>query len=353
MQAEAIAQCGPEFEKFLAKLDDSLLQRCAICTTVVRSQRLRGFGAAMAMTMLATTFLILGSLKGLGGQTRAGEFTRRPVKPAGLFLKLYAGGFLVFLYAPIILLLLFALNSSGTVGLPLTGFTLKWFSMALADPGFKQALITSFEVGASSALIGTGLGALAAIPIARRTGAIRNSALILLSAPMLMPPVVLGIGILISVETVGLTRGLWTLIAGHTLLALPVALLVVLSRLEGMDSNQELAAMDLGARPVTAMRRVTLPQTMPALVSALLLTFAFSLDEFILTFLITGKETTLPLFIYGSIRFQLSPSVIAGASIVLMLSIALIALGGFAYSFKVRGAASRASNSEAIDVKGA
>jgi spermidine/putrescine transport system permease protein len=117
-----------------------------------------------------------------------------------------------------------------------------------------------------------------------------------------------------------------------------------------MDSNQEFAAMDLGAPPWRVLARVTLPQAAPALISALLLTFAFSLDEFILTFLITGRDTTLPLYIYSSIRFQLSPSVIAGASIVLLLSIALIGLGGLAYSVRLTGGAPRRMRKGLADV---
>ncbi|MCB8883141.1 ABC transporter permease subunit [Acidisoma cellulosilytica] len=293
-----------------------------------------GFGAAMAVTMLATTFLILGTLKRLGGTVRSGEFTRRVVKPAGWFLRIYSIAFLIFLYAPIVLLLLFALNSSSNVGLPLTGLTLKWFRVAFSDPAFRSSLITSLEVGSAAAVIGTSFAALAAVSISRRSGLVRNGALFLLSAPMLMPPVVLGTGILIAMDAVGMTRGLWTLVAGHTLLSLPVALLVILARLEGVDTNQELAAMDLGATPLRVLTRVTLPQAAPALICALLLTFAFSLDEFILTFLITGSQTTLPLYIYGSIRFELSPSVIAGTSTILLLSIALIGLGALAYLFK-------------------
>jgi ABC-type spermidine/putrescine transport system permease subunit II len=309
-----------------------------------------GFGAAMAVTMLVTTVVLLGTLKRLSGRMRPSEFTRRTIKPARWPLKLYAGAFVLFLYAPLLLLLLFALNSSGLVGLPLTGLTLKWYWVALADPNFRASLQLSFEVAFASALISTTCGTMAAIPIARRTGLIRNGALLLLSAPMLMPPVVLGTGILISCNALGVLRGLWTLVAGHTLLSLPVALLVVLSRLEGMDSNQEFAAMDLGAAPWRVLARVTLPQAAPALISALLLTFAFSLDEFILTFLITGRDTTLPLYIYSSIRFQLSPSVIAGASIVLLLSIALIGLGGLAYSIRPTGAAPRPRRKGPADV---
>jgi len=298
-----------------------------------------GFGAAMAVIMLVATFVMLGILKKLGGSPGIGDATRRNVKPAGILLKIYAGLFYAFLYLPLIFLLLLALNTSDVVGLPIQGITLHWFAVAIADPGFQAAVFKSFEIGISSSIIGTSLGALAAIPLARRKGKFRNMGLALLSAPLVMPPVVLGIGMLIGMDSIGMTRGTWTLIVGHSLLALPVALLIVLARLEGAGNSQEVAAMDLGATSLKVLTRITLPQAVPALLAAFLLTLALSLDEFILTFMITGKDMTLPLYFYSSIRFRLSPSIIAGASTVLLMSITLIGIGGFLYSLKLNGRA--------------
>ena len=159
-----------------------------------------GFGAAMALTMLVTTGALLGALKLLIGRSRTGDYSGRFIPVRSPWLRAYAGLFVLFLYAPIVLLMLFALNASPIVGLPFTGVTLDWFKLALDDPAFLRALATSLKVATASAVAATALGALAAVPLARRTGIARNAALLLLSAPMLLPPVVLGIGILIGMQ---------------------------------------------------------------------------------------------------------------------------------------------------------
>lgn len=289
-----------------------------------------GFGCAMAVVMLASTLVLLAVIKALVGRQRGSDGSRRHVEQPSPVLGLYTAGFLAFLYAPILLLLAFALNASERVGLPFTGITLHWFAEALGDRAFMEALWISLRVAFMSSLAGTALGACAAITLARSSGLTRNGTLALLAAPMLLPPAVLGIGMLMCTQALGLPRGLWTVVVGHTLLALPVATLVMLARLEGIRADQEFAAMDLGARPSQALRRITLPQAVPALMAALLITFALSMDEFILTFLVTATDTTLPLFIYGSIRFRMTPAVIAGASLILIVSIALIILGSLA-----------------------
>ncbi|MCH4541900.1 ABC transporter permease subunit [Ochrobactrum sp. A-1] len=293
-----------------------------------------GFGSAMAIVMLFSSIVLFSGLRAVSGTVKGGEFTSRTVKPAALGLKVYVGAFVLFLYAPISLLLLFAVNASPAVGLPITGLSLKWFAAAFADQGFRESFQNSLIIATGSSLISTCFGTMASMSLAQSTGKRRTAVVAVLTAPMFMPPVILGIGILIACSAAGVDRGIWVLMVSHALLSMPVAILIMLARLEGMSGNQELAAMDLGATPWKTFVRVSLPQMMPALIAALVLTFAFSLDEFILTFLVTGRTSTLPIFIFSSIRFQLSPSAIAAASVVMLLSLSLIAVGAIAYNWR-------------------
>ncbi len=103
--------------------------------------------------------------------------------------------------------------------------------------------------------------------------------------------------------------------------------MLVMVRLEGVEREQELAALDLGARPLQAFIRVAIPQALPGMIAAAMIAFALSMDEFIMTFLVTGSQTTLPLYIYGSLRFGVSPQLNALASLMLVASLALILVG--------------------------
>jgi ABC-type spermidine/putrescine transport system permease subunit II len=137
----------------------------------------------------------------------------------------------------------------------------------------------------------------------------------------------------ISLHALGVRRGLWTIIIAHSLFIMPVVIFIILVRLEGMDPDFELAAMDLGARPWRAFLWITVPEALPAIVAAGLIGFAMSLDEFVVTYLVTGTQVTLPLFIYSSLRYQITPelnalsAMMVGASFVLCL-VAFLVLAG-------------------------
>ncbi|MBN8867790.1 MAG: ABC transporter permease subunit [Solirubrobacterales bacterium] len=289
-----------------------------------------GFGAALGLILLISILLLLVALRATAGAVAsAGEYTRVYVKERSPFLVAYSILYMVFLYTPIALLILFALNDSQVVGFPIKGFTLEWFQAVFDDPSLIDALYTSLQVAAITVLISVVLGTLAAVQLARAKGRIRNLSLLTISAPMLLPPVVLGIGIIIGLNAVGAERGLWSIIMAHVILTLPVATLLVMVRLEGFDRSQEQAAMDLGAKPVMAFLRITLPQALPGIVAAAMISFALSMDEFIMTFLVTGSDVTLPLYIFGSIRFEISPALMALAALIIIVSFLLIVIGAF------------------------
>jgi ABC-type spermidine/putrescine transport system permease subunit II len=149
----------------------------------------------------------------------------------------------------------------------------------------------------------------------------------MISVPLFLPPLVLGLAIIVGLNALGIQRGLWTIIAGHTILTLPVVTLMILVRLEGLDRNQETAAMDLGARPWRAFLTISVPQALPGILAGVMIAFAISLDEFILTFLVTGSQQTLPLYIFSSLRIRVTPELNAISALMLAASFALLTLG--------------------------
>jgi ABC-type spermidine/putrescine transport system permease subunit II len=293
-----------------------------------------GFGATLAVLFLLTILLLVIVLRLIvGGVEAAGEytggFTRRPAP----FLFGYSILYLIFLYTPPGLLVLLAFNDSEETGLPFVGFTTRWFTEVFHNPVLIDALWTSLQVAIAAALISAVFGTLAAVQIARVKGRVRSFNLGMISVPLFLPPLVLGLAIIVGLNALGIQRGLWTIIAGHTILTLPVVTLLVLVRLEGLDRNQENAAMDLGARPWRAFLTVSVPQALPGILAGVMIAFAISMDEFILTFLVTGSQQTLPLYIFGSLRIRVTPDLNAisalmlGASFLLLTLGALIAIG--------------------------
>lgn len=282
-----------------------------------------GYGAVLAVVMLVSVFCFLAVLRRVIGARPAGEFSRRFEREPAPLLRLYAIAFLLFLYLPIALVVLFAFNEAPYVGFPITGLTTHWFGDAISNPDVARAFWTSLQVAGASVAISIVIGTPAAVQLARTHGFGRNLRLALLSLPLVVPPIVIGLGIIIGLNALGIGRNFWFVVAGHTLLVLPVVVLIIMARLEGLDRNQELAAMDLGARPWRALLSVTVPQALPAIVAAAMLGFAISMDEFIMTFLITQTTTTLPLYIYGTLRFSVDPSLDAIAAMVLAGSLAI------------------------------
>ncbi|MGV1049652.1 MAG: ABC transporter permease subunit [Solirubrobacterales bacterium] len=286
-----------------------------------------GFGAALAIVMMLCLLLLFALLRWVTATNYTSAFTRSYTPGRAPFLRLYSLLFLAFLYLPIGLVILFALNDAPYVGFPITGITTRWFSEVLENPEVIKAFLTSLKLAATAVALALLLGVPAAIQLSRTRGKLRNLRLVVLSMPLLIPPAIIGLGILLATKAAGLDRGYWTLIAGHALLVLPIVVLIVMARLEGLDRSQELAAMDLGARPLRTMFSVVLPQILPAIAAAAMLGLALSLDEFILTLLVTQTTTTLPLFVYSALKFQVDPTLDAIAALTLLLSFALAALG--------------------------
>jgi spermidine/putrescine transport system permease protein len=244
--------------------------------------------------------------------------------------------FILFLFAPLVVLVVFAFNDSTTPTLPLSGFTTKWFRFAFENGTLTSALVRSAWIGVIASLLATALGVMASLGLAARSLRLRALTVALLLLPLVVPYISLAVGLLILLQAIGVQTSLNAVVLGHMVIAMPFAILVILPRLRSLDPSLGEAARDLGASEVASFRLVTLPLLVPSLVSSFLICFTTSFDEFaIASFLAPPGEPTYPVFIYGSSRTPaLLPEVIAIGTLVIALSLVLVvaAEGGRRYA---------------------
>jgi spermidine/putrescine transport system permease protein len=241
----------------------------------------------------------------------------------GLFI--YALLYLMFLYAPVALLPLFSFNNSLFIAFPLSGFTTRWYAEMAADDAMHTALWNTLRVGAVASLSSTILGLLAAKALTQ--GALPGRSLLLgfTSLPLFIPEIVLGIALLMLMAALSIPLSLVSVIAGHVLICLPFAIAVLAARFEGFDVSLEEASRDLGEDGWMTFWRVTFPLVLPGIIASLLLTFIVSFDDFMIAFFLCGTDTTLPVFIFGELRFpNRLPGVLALGSTILIVSAALV-----------------------------
>jgi spermidine/putrescine transport system permease protein len=241
------------------------------------------------------------------------------------FMRLFFGLVVVFLYAPIVILLVFSFNRSAIPAFPLSGFTLRWYRDFIHNGSMHGALETSVLVAAMSSVGAVALGILASVALARRDFRGKGAVTALLLSPLVIPFVVLGIALLLLFHVLGVQPSLLTVATGHIVIVLPYTILVLLPRLEQIDRSLAEAAYDLGAGPLRTFRSITLPLILPAIVSAYLIAFTTSFDEYALTSFLIGTRLTFPIFLYSALRFPSQlPQVIAVAVIVLVSTLVVI-----------------------------
>jgi len=238
----------------------------------------------------------------------------------------YAALYLLFLYGPVLLLPLFSFNDSVFIAFPLSRFTTRWYSAMAADADMHVALANSLKVAIAASLASTAIGLMAARALVR---SIPGRAFFygFANLPLFIPDIVLGIALLVLLTRIALPLSLFTVVLGHFVLCLPFAVGVLMSRLEGFDISLEEASRDLGENAWGTFRRVTLPLVLPAVISSLLLSFVVSFDDFLIAFFLCGTDTTLPVYIWGELRFPYKlPNVLALGATILMVSTVVIAI---------------------------
>lgn len=235
--------------------------------------------------------------------------------------------FYVYLYAPIVVLVLFSFNAneSATVW---TGFSLDWYRAAFANQALRQAAGNSLLIAACSGVIATAIATLAALGTSRgaRFKGIKL-AVGSLMLPLVLPEIVVGVATLAFFSTLGISLGYGNLIIAHTVFCIPFAYLPIRARLNDMDLSLEQASMDLYAGPWRTFRKVTLPPLMPGVISGLMLAFIVSLDNFVISMMVSqAGTTTLPIFIFGLLRMGVTPDVNAASTLILGISVLFVTL---------------------------
>ena len=240
-------------------------------------------------------------------------------------LRTYAVLFLAFLYVPVLFLPVFSFNDSLYVAFPLKEFTTKWYEQMLANEPMQAALMNSIRVGAATAVIATILGIFGAKAVSRYRIPGRKPVVFTIMLPLVIPGIIMGVALLILVSRLGIPLSLYTVTLGHILVCVPFSMATLMARFEGFDRSMEEAAADLGDNAWWTFWRVTFPIVLPGILASLLLTFTVSFDEFIMAFFLAGTEPTLPIYIWGQLRFpQKLPGVVALGSIILVASFVVV-----------------------------
>ena len=231
-----------------------------------------------------------------------------------------------FLYAPLMVLLVYAFNANR-LALVWSGFSARWFGVALADADLRRAALNSLLVAGAATPAATLLALPAALAFERgRFFPGRAAGEALVALPLVAPEIVTAIATLVFFQAIGFHAGLGNVIAAHIVFCVPFAVLPIRARLRDMPADLEDAARDLYASPWQAFRRVTLPLLRPAVVAGATLAFVVSLDDFLITLMVApAGSTTLPVYIYGMLRLGVTPEANAAAAILLLVSVATIA----------------------------
>ena len=246
--------------------------------------------------------------------------------------KIYTALVLVFLYAPIAVLVLFSFNSTNSTGV-FSGFSTYWYEELFKNSAALEALKNTLILALSSALISTVIGTAAATGIVKfRNKAIKNSVLSLTNIPMMNPDIVTGISLMLLFVFVGRLLGLssnlsfWTLLIAHITFNIPYVILNVMPKFSQMDSHLPEAAMDLGCTPLRSYFKVELPAILPGVISGFIMAFTLSLDDFIISHFTTSGFQTLPIFIYSMTKKKVTPDMYALSTLIFVAILALLIL---------------------------
>jgi len=234
----------------------------------------------------------------------------------------------VFLFFPILVVVIYAFNSGNNVA-SFAGFSTKWFGRALEDDTITSAITRSLQIALASAVVSTVFGTAAALALSRVSRRVRNPFDVLVFLTLVVPELVIAVSSLIFFVNVGFQLGLVTMFLGHTVFNASLVLLVVRARFVSMGSSLEEASRDLGASALATFRQITLPRLAPAIVAGAMLSFTFSFDDVVISNFTAGAgNDTWPLRILAGIRFGLRPDLNAAAT--MMLAVTLLGLGAAA-----------------------
>jgi spermidine/putrescine transport system permease protein len=239
----------------------------------------------------------------------------------------YAALALVYLFAPIFVIVLFSFNDvRGRFNFVWNGFTLDNWADPFKIDALTDAMVLSLEVAAVSTIIATVLGTMIALALIRYRFFLAAPTNLLVLIPLTTPEVVLGSSLLTLFITWGVERGFWTIIIAHVMFNISYVVVTVKARLRGFNWSLEEAAMDLGANEFQTFRKVTLPLIFPGIMAAAMLAFALSIDDFIITLFNSGQEVTFPLWVWGAARVAVPPQINVMGTLIMVVTVALVVL---------------------------
>jgi spermidine/putrescine transport system permease protein len=296
--------------------------------------------------------------------------TARPVRPAvDRFAPIVEGGFrlhatlvYLFLFLPIIVVVVFSFNGTARYVTDWAGFSTVWYQRAFADQTVQNALRNSLFIALVNAVLATAFGTMAALALQRVPHRLRIVFDALTFISIIIPEIVIALASLVLFTAfrdwvnpwlaffsgagghpARIALGPWSVVAAHVLFNLSLVLLIVRARLAGMDRTLVDASYDLYATPWRTFRQVTLPQLLPAIVAGFLLSFTFSFDDYVISSFVSGSTETLPLFVFGQIHQGITPLTNAIAAIMLLVTITILLLGQALLSRQSRASGERGS----------
>ncbi len=235
----------------------------------------------------------------------------------------------LFMYAPLLVLMVFSFNQAE-YGVAWEGFTLQWYQAVFDNKNIQDALWISLTIAVPTVLISTVIGTFTAFTLYRYKFLGRALFQGALYVPLIMPDLVIGISLLLFYTFVKLELGILSILMAHVSFSIPLATLVIIARMQRIDRTLEDAAMDLGADEWTTMWKVTLPLLKPGILAAMLLTFPWSFNDFMITFFVSGVgSSTLPLRVYSMIRLGVSPMVNALGTLIVVVPLIIVIIGAY------------------------
>jgi putative spermidine/putrescine transport system permease protein len=249
-----------------------------------------------------------------------------PLQKAGrLSLHLFCALVFLFLLAPILVIMPLSFNSGPFLIYPLEGLSLRWYEDFFTSPQWLPALRNSLVVAVATTLLATPLGTLAALGLVRANFPLKPLVVGTIVSPMIVPVIIIAIAVYFAFAPLRLTGSLVGIVLAHTVLATPFVVIVVHATLQGFDSTLWRAGESLGARPLAVLRKVVLPLIAPGMLSGALFAFITSFDELVTTIFLAGpRQRTLPLQMFEGVREQISPTITAAATLLIVVSVVLL-----------------------------
>jgi spermidine/putrescine transport system permease protein len=245
--------------------------------------------------------------------------------PASPITALITGASLVFLFAPLFIVVLFGFHETPSLSFPFTGFSLRWYRQVISSAEFRNAAYNSLIVGLASAGATLVLGTMAAYGLTRISSRWQSLFAGLFFLPITLPGLFLGLALLVFFAQLKIHLSLVTVSIAHLIYVFPYYLLIAKAALDRLDPTLEETAADLGANSWAIFWRVTMPQIWSVLAGAAALAFALSFDEFVITFFVIGSESTLPMFVWSGIRRTIDPSINTVSTLLLAMTLLLFA----------------------------